>query len=68
MLAAAIAASLATATAAGGAPAPAPPPTHTYTAEKEQLRAMGFGDDAANQRALESTNGNVQRALELLLA
>ena len=51
-----------------GAPPQPPPPSHTYTAEKEQLRAMGFGDDAANQRALESTNGNVQRALELLLA
>ena len=72
MLAAAIAASL----QSGAEPTPAPllapplapPVPPQYTAEKEQLKAMGFADDVANQVALEGANGNVERALELLLS
>ena len=82
MLAAAIAASLqtgdeshGTSTVAASAvpltsvPVAAAPmePSSAYGAEKEQLRAMGFSDNDANQLALESTNGDVQRALEVLL-
>ena len=62
-LAAAIAASLQTSD--GPTDEPAAP---QYVAEKEQLAAMGFADDSANMLALQSTNGDVQRALELLLA
>ena len=63
MLAAAIAASLASSTPGGNAV----PATPQYVTEKETLRGMGFADDAANQVALEAANGDVQRALEMLL-
>eukprot|EP00042_Codosiga_hollandica_P024705 m.105515 g.105515 ORF g.105515 m.105515 type:complete len:319 (-) comp51649_c0_seq1:79-1035(-) len=53
----------------GGQPrAPAQPPAANYTAELEQMRAMGFYDDAANLRALTATQGNVSAAVERILA
>ena len=63
MLAAAIAASLQTSD-----PSTDQPAAPEYVAEKEQLVAMGFADDSANMLALQNTSGDVQRALELLLA
>ena len=75
-LAAAIAASLATdgpptvtpsAAMAALPPQPPLPAPPQYMGEKAQLQAMGFADDVANQTALEAANGDVQRALEMLL-
>ena len=38
-----------------------------YSEQVAILRSMGFVDDAANQVALEAAQGNVERALEMLL-
>jgi thioredoxin 1 len=67
MLAAAIAASLGGAEPSPNAGEVVAPPPNDYAAEKEQLRAMGFADDATNQAVLEAHGGNVERALESLL-
>jgi ubiquilin len=48
-------------------PAPADPAT-TYASQQQQLQDMGFGDTAANLRALVQTQGNVNAAVERLLS
>ena len=54
------------------APAPAPSPAPAAAdqhveAALEQLKAMGFDDEAANRRAIEAAQGDVQTALAMLL-
>lgn len=52
-------------------PAATPPapvdPAVRYASQLRQLQDMGFGDEAANLRALQSTGGNVNAAVERLL-
>jgi ubiquilin len=48
-------------------PAPVVDPATRYASQIQQLRDMGFADDAANIRALQSTSGNVHAAVERLL-
>ncbi|KAG0323579.1 hypothetical protein BGZ99_002712 [Dissophora globulifera] len=40
--------------------------TQTYTTQMSALRAMGFTDNAKNRQVLQSTNGDVPNALEIL--
>lgn len=47
--------------------APAVDPAVRYASQLRQLQEMGFGDEAANLRALQSTSGNVNAAVERLL-
>jgi len=52
----------------GGAPAaPQQDPAVRFAAQLQQLRDMGFSDDAASLRALQATSGNVNAAVERLL-
>jgi ubiquilin len=53
----------------GGFQPPAAPvdPSIRYASQLRQLQDMGFGDEAANLRALQSTGGNVNAAVERLL-
>jgi ubiquilin len=49
-------------------PAPAPvDPSVRYAAQLQQLKDMGFFDEAANLRAIQATHGNVNAAVERLL-
>ncbi|RYH17179.1 hypothetical protein EON65_28955 [archaeon] len=53
-----------------GAAAPAAPPVDPavrFASQLQQLQDMGFGDQAANLRALQATSGNVNAAVERLL-
>lgn len=43
------------------------PPEEVYATQLEQLRDMGFFDQAENLRALNATGGNVHAAVERLL-
>ena len=57
---------------AGGAPAGAgaastEPPETVYASQLQQLKDMGFFDEAQNIRALQATMGNVSAAIERLL-
>jgi ubiquilin len=54
----------------GGAPAvpPVANPEEAYSSQLQQLRDMGFFDQAENVRALQATGGNVNAAVERLLA
>ena len=57
----------------GGAPGVPPPapvenPEQAYESQLQQLKEMGFFDDAENIRALQATGGNVNAAVERLLA
>ena len=56
--------------AAAAAPPPAPPanPGQLYASQLQTLTEMGFFDTDANLRALVSTGGNVQAAVERLLS
>jgi ubiquilin len=62
------------AAAAAAAPAPAAPaapaanPGQLYAGQLQTLTDMGFFDSDANLRALVSTGGNVQAAVERLLS
>ena len=59
------------AAAAAAAPAPPAPPANPgqlYAAQLQTLTDMGFFDADANLRALVSTGGNVQAAVERLLS
>ena len=53
----------------GGAPsvADARPPEEAYASQLQQLKDMGFFDEAQNIRALQATFGNVSAAIERLL-
>uniref|UniRef100_A0A7S0NGN1 Ubiquilin n=1 Tax=Micromonas pusilla TaxID=38833 RepID=A0A7S0NGN1_MICPS len=53
----------------GGAPpvADATPPEEAYASQLQQLKDMGFFDEAQNIRALQATFGNVSAAIERLL-
>jgi len=42
-------------------------PAATFASQNQQLQDMGFGDQAANLRALVATQGNVNAAVERLL-
>jgi len=42
-------------------------PVVRYAAQLQQLQDMGFADQAANVRALQSSGGNVNAAVERLL-
>lgn len=53
--------------AAAVPPAPAQDPQLMYQSQLSQLVEMGFGDPAANLRALLATGGNVNAAIEYLL-
>ena len=55
--------------APGTAPAPAPAvdPAARFASQLQQLRDMGFSDDAASLRVLAMTGGNVNAAVERLL-
>ena len=60
-----------TSTPTGGStipPAPQADPTVTYASQIQQLQDMGFTDVAANARALQRTQGNVNAAVERLLS
>ena len=50
-----------------GATAPPAAPTARFAEQLRQLNSMGFTDEAANIRALTSSNGNVNAAVERLL-
>ena len=58
----------AAAAAAAPPPAPAANPLQLYAAQLQTLTDMGFFDSDANLRALVSTGGNVQAAVERLLS
>lgn len=47
---------------------PVQDPAVRYAAQLQQLQDMGFGDHAANLRALQATSGNVNAAVERLLS
>lgn len=49
-------------------PAPVTDPATTYAVQLRQLQDMGFFDTSANIRALQSTGGNVNAAVERLLS
>ena len=49
-------------------PAEEPVPDEQYASQLRQLNDMGFGDNAANLRALTQTMGNVDAAVERLLS
>ena len=54
----------------GGAQNPvadARPPEEAYASQLQQLKDMGFFDEAQNIRALQATFGNVSAAIERLL-
>ena len=44
------------------------PPEERFATQLQQLEGMGFGDRAANIRALTATQGNVNAAVERLLS
>jgi ubiquilin len=44
------------------------PPEEIYATQLGQLSAMGLWDSAKNIRALRSTGGNVEAAIELLFS
>ena len=48
---------------------PPPPanPREAYASQLEQMKGMGFYDEAANLQALTATQGNVSAAVERLL-
>jgi ubiquilin len=46
---------------------PQQPPAVRYARQLEQMRSMGFDDEAAALTALERANGNLNRAVDLLL-
>mmetsp|Transcript_17234 Transcript_17234/g.51584 ORF Transcript_17234/g.51584 Transcript_17234/m.51584 type:complete len:494 (+) Transcript_17234:136-1617(+) len=50
------------------APSPVADPETTYAAQIEQLEGMGFWDRQANVQALQATGGNVNAAVDRLLA
>jgi hypothetical protein len=52
----------------GGMVPPVADPETTYAAQLVQLQDMGFGDRPSNIRALQATSGNVNAAVERLLA
>jgi ubiquilin len=52
----------------GAAPAPVVDPEVTWATQIQQLQDMGFYDRASNISALRATNGNVNLAVERLLA
>lgn len=62
--------------AAGGSSTTAPPPPSVnstppeerFASQLQQLEGMGFGDRAANLRALIATQGNINAAVERLLS
>ena len=64
----AAAAAAAAAPAPPAPPAPAANPGQLYAAQLQTLTDMGFFDSDANLRALVSTGGNVQAAVERLLS
>jgi ubiquilin len=47
---------------------PQNPPEVVFSSQLQQLRDMGFTDDATSLRALQATNGNVNAAVERLLS
>jgi ubiquilin len=51
-----------------GAPPPAADPETAYATQLQQLQDMGFFDRETNVRALQATGGNVNAAVERLLA
>ena len=51
-----------------GAPADTRPPRERYANELNQLKEMGFSDEATNLQILEQCNGNVNLAIERLFA
>jgi ubiquilin len=54
-------------TGQGPMPGPVQDPAERFAAQLQQLQDMGFGDRAANLRALQATSGNVNAAVERLL-
>ena len=62
-------------TPASTAPAPVPaapadtrPPAEIYAAQLAQMHDMGLDNDEENIRALQSTSGNVQFAIERIFS
>ena len=53
---------------AGGVPADARPATERYAEQLNQLKEMGFTDEATNLQVLQQCNGNVNMAIERLFA
>ncbi len=53
--------------AAPAAAAPVQDPAVRFASQLQQLQDMGFGDQAANLRALQASHGNVNAAVERLL-
>lgn len=51
----------------GGQPPSQPAPGQRFRAQLQNLQDMGFTDRSANIRALTSSHGNVNRAIEILL-
>eukprot|EP00041_Stephanoeca_diplocostata_P030207 m.906977 g.906977 ORF g.906977 m.906977 type:complete len:526 (-) comp23710_c0_seq2:1840-3417(-) len=51
----------------GATPAAAAPTAATYAPQLQQMKDMGFYDEAANLQALAATQGNVSAAVERLL-
>jgi ubiquilin len=53
---------------AAAAPADTRPPEEIYATQLGQLSGMGLWDSQKNIRALRSTGGNVEAAIELLFS
>lgn len=51
-----------------GAPADNRPPAERYATELQQLKEMGFTDEATNLQMLQQCGGNVNMAIERLFA
>ena len=51
-----------------GQPADTRPAAERYATEMQQLKEMGFTDEATNAQMLEQCNGNVNMAIERLFA
>ena len=51
-----------------GAPADTRPARERFATELNQLKEMGFSDEATNLQILEQCNGNVNLAIERLFA
>ena len=51
-----------------GAPADTRPAAERYTTELQQLKEMGFTDEATNLQILEQCGGNVNLAIERLFS
>ena len=49
-------------------PTPTQPPEEVYATQLQQLREMGFFSQQENIRALQSSRGNVEAAVEILFS